>query len=71
MLYESVVARDFFYTVMCLSRSVQVMDINRHKQAVRKAELVLGEELDTISPVAERMMLSRLWSIMDNYLLAS
>ena len=45
---------------------LKVADNNRLSKLIRRAGDVVGEELDTLTTVAERRMLSRLQSILDN-----
>ena len=48
------------------SSELKVTDNNRLNKLIRRASNVMGEELDTLTTVAERRMLSRLQSILDN-----
>ena len=66
MFYESVVASAIFFTVTCWGSGLKVADNNRLHKLIRRAGNVVGEELDTLTTVAERRMLSKLQSILDN-----
>ena len=66
MFYESVVASAIFFAVTCLGSGLKVTDNNRLHKLIRRAGEVVGEELDTLTIVAERRMLSKLQSILDN-----
>ena len=66
MFYESVVASRIFFAVTCWGSGLKVADNNRLNKLIRRAGDVVGEELDTLTTVAERRMLSRLQSILDN-----
>ena len=67
MFYQSVVASAiFFFAVTCWGSGMKVADTNRLNKLIRRAGDVVGEELDTLMTVAERRMLSRLQSILDN-----
>ena len=66
MFYESVVANAIFFTVTCWGSGLKVTDNNRLNKLIRRAGDVVGEELDTLMTVAERRMLSKLQSILDN-----
>jgi len=47
--------------------AVWVADNNRLNKLIKRAGDVVGEQLDTLTTVAERRMLSRFQSILDNY----
>ena len=66
MFYESFVASTIFFAVTCWGSGLKVADNNRLSKLIRRAGDVVGEELDTLTTVAERRMLSRLQSILDN-----
>ena len=66
MFYESVVASAIFFAVTCWGSGMRIADTNRLERLIRRAGDVVGEELDTLTTVAERRMLSRLQSILDN-----
>ena len=66
MFYESVVASAIFFAVTCWGSGLKVADNNRLNKLIRRAGDVVGEELDTLTTVAERRMLSKLQSILDN-----
>ena len=66
MFCESVVARAIFFAVTCWSSGLKVADNNRLNKLIRRAIDVVGEELDTLTTVAERRMQSRLQSNLDN-----
>ena len=66
MFYESVVASAIFFAVTCWSSGLKVADNNRLNKLIRRTGDVVGEELDTLTTVAERRMLTRFQSILDN-----
>ena len=66
VFYESVVASTILFAVTCWGSGLSVADNNRLSKLIRRASDVVGEELDTLTTVAERRMLSRLQSILDN-----
>ena len=66
MFYESVVASAIFFAVTCWGSGMRVADTNRLNRLIKRAGDVVGEELDTLTTVADRRMLSRLRTIMDN-----
>ena len=66
IFYESVVASAIFFAVTCWGSGLKVADNNRLHKLIRRASDVMGEELDTLTTVAERRMLSKLQSILDN-----
>ena len=66
MFYESVVASAIFFAVTCWGSGMRIADTNRLERLIRRAGDVVGEELDTLTTVAERRMLSRFQSILDN-----
>ncbi|KAK0139729.1 hypothetical protein N1851_023362 [Merluccius polli] len=68
MFYESVVASAILYAVACWGSRLKVRDANRLNKVIRKASHVVGEELDSLTAVSERRMLSRIRSILDNSL---
>ncbi|KAI4901901.1 hypothetical protein NFI96_022255 [Prochilodus magdalenae] len=66
MFYQSVVASVLFYAVVCWGDSISRRDAGRLDRLVRKAGSVLGLELESLTPLAERRALSKLLNIMDN-----
>ncbi|KAI4875470.1 hypothetical protein NFI96_023752 [Prochilodus magdalenae] len=66
MFYQSVVASVLFYAVVCWGGSISRRDAGRLDRLVRKAGSVLGLELESLTPLAERRALSKLLNIMDN-----
>ncbi|KAI4898908.1 hypothetical protein NFI96_017256 [Prochilodus magdalenae] len=70
MFYQSVVASVLFYAVVCWGGSISKRDAGRLDRLVRKAGSVLGLELESLTPLAERRALSKLLHkllhIMDN-----
>ncbi|XP_062868152.1 phospholipid-transporting ATPase IC [Trichomycterus rosablanca] len=66
IFYESVVASAILYAVACWGSRLKVADANRLNKLIRKASDVVGVELDSLTTVSERRMLSKLKSIMDN-----
>ena len=67
MFYQSVMASVLSYTVACWGGSIRKRDAGRLDRLVRKAESVVGTELEALTTTAEKRTLSRLDSIMDNY----
>ncbi|KAI4899792.1 hypothetical protein NFI96_001143 [Prochilodus magdalenae] len=66
MFYQSVVASVLFYAMVCWGGSISKRDAGRLDRLVRKAGSVLGLELESLTPLAERRALSKLLHIMDN-----
>ncbi|XP_060781055.1 uncharacterized protein LOC132888977 [Neoarius graeffei] len=66
MFYQSVMASVLFYAVVCWGGSIRRRDAGHLDRLVRKAGSVVGMELETLSAVADKRMLSRLLAIMDN-----
>ena len=66
MFYQSVVASVLFYAVVCWGGSTKKRDAGRLDRLVRKAGSVVGAELESITSVAEKIILSKLLTIMDN-----
>ncbi|KAI4888196.1 hypothetical protein NFI96_018638, partial [Prochilodus magdalenae] len=66
LFYQSVVASVLFYAVVCWGGSISKRDAGRLDRLVRKAGSVLGLELESLTPLAERRALNKLLNIMDN-----
>ncbi len=66
MFYESVVASAIFFAIVCWGSGLKVADANRLNKLIRKAAAVVGVELDSLTVVSERRMLSKLLAILDN-----
>ncbi|KAI4899630.1 hypothetical protein NFI96_014632 [Prochilodus magdalenae] len=66
MFYQSVVASVLFYAVVCWGGSISKRDAGRLDRLVRKGGSVLGLELESLTPLAERRALNKLLNIMDN-----
>ncbi|KAI4896803.1 hypothetical protein NFI96_008132 [Prochilodus magdalenae] len=66
MFYQSVVASVLFYAVVCWGGSISKRDAGRLDRLVKKAGSVLGLELESLTPLAERRALNKLLHIMDN-----
>ncbi|KAI4878333.1 hypothetical protein NFI96_010154 [Prochilodus magdalenae] len=66
MFYQSVVASVLFYAVVCWGGSISRRDAGRLDRLVRKAGFVLGLELESLTPLAERRALNKLLNIMEN-----
>ncbi|XP_073674252.1 uncharacterized protein [Garra rufa] len=64
--YDTVVASVVLYSIVCWAGSSSDRDRKRLNKLVKRAGSVLGCTLDTIEEVAERRMLVKLSSIMDN-----
>ncbi|KAI4899206.1 hypothetical protein NFI96_030735, partial [Prochilodus magdalenae] len=62
----SVVSSVLFYAVVCWGGRISRRDAGRLDRLVRKAGSVLGIELESLTPLAERRALSKLLNIMDN-----
>ncbi|KAM3873389.1 myelin-associated glycoprotein-like [Diretmus argenteus] len=63
---ESVVASALFFGVVCWGEGARIADRNRINKLIRKASSTSGTELEQIQQVAERRMLTKLHSILDN-----
>ena len=66
LFYESVVASVIFFAVTCGGSGLRVADTNRLNKLIRRAGELVGEELDSLTTMAEKRMLSRLQAILDN-----
>lgn len=66
IFYQSVVASALFYAVVCWGGQIKKGDKARLDKLVKKAGSVVGIELEPLTSVAERRVLSRLLSILDN-----
>ncbi|XP_051785267.1 uncharacterized protein LOC127528438 [Erpetoichthys calabaricus] len=66
MFYQTVMASALFYVVVCWGGSIKKRDASHLDKLVRKAGSTVGMELDSLTSVAERRVLSRLLSIMEN-----
>ncbi|KAI4889418.1 hypothetical protein NFI96_008497 [Prochilodus magdalenae] len=67
MFYQSVVASVLLSMLWCVGEgSISKRDAGRLDRLVRKAGSVLGLELESLTPLAERRALSKLLHIMDN-----
>ncbi|KAL7869777.1 hypothetical protein AOLI_G00137650 [Acnodon oligacanthus] len=66
IFYESVVASDILYAVACWGSRLRVADANRLNKLIHKDGDVVSVELDLLTAVSERRMLSKLQAIMDN-----
>ncbi|KAM3860331.1 chondrolectin [Diretmus argenteus] len=64
--HQSVVASALFFAAVCWGSSIKAADTNRLDKLLRRAASVLGTSLEPVSAVAERRMLSKLLTIMDN-----
>ena len=53
------------YAVVCWGSSLRVRDTNRLNKIIKKAGHVVGEELDSLTVVSERRMLSKILTILD------
>ncbi len=65
-VYQTVVASALFFAVVCWGEGARMGDRSRVNKIVKKAGFVVGIELDTVQQVAERRILSKLRSIMNN-----
>ncbi|KAJ0033751.1 hypothetical protein NQD34_000858 [Periophthalmus magnuspinnatus] len=66
MFYESMVASAIMYAVVCWGSSLRVRDTNRLNKIIRKAGHVVGEELDSLTVVSDRRMLTKVRTILDS-----
>lgn len=66
MFYESVEASAMFLAVVCRGSGLKEADANRLNKRICKAASVVGLELDSLTFVSERRMLSKLLAILDN-----
>ena len=66
MFHDTVVASAFLFAVVCWGSRLKAADANRLNKLIRKAGDMVGLELGSLTAVAERRMLCRLRSIMDN-----
>ncbi|XP_059802691.1 40S ribosomal protein S24 isoform X1 [Hypanus sabinus] len=66
MFYESEVASAIMFAVVCWGSRPRVADTNRINKLIRKASDVVGVELDSLTVVSEKRMLSKLHAILDN-----
>lgn len=66
MFYESVAASVVFYEVVYWVCNIKVADKSRLDKLIRRAGFVLGIKQDPVHVVAERRMLSKLRSSLDN-----
>ena len=64
--YDTVVASAVFYAIVCWGGGSTDRDRKRLNKLVKRASSVLGCPLDSIEEVADRRMLAKLTSIMDN-----
>lgn len=64
--YDTVVASAIFYAVVCWGASCTDRDRKRLDKLIKRASSVLGGPLASIEEVAEKRMLAKLTSIMDN-----
>ncbi len=68
-IFQTVVASALFFAVVCWGEGAHMGDIsrvNKLKVLVKKAGFVVCIEFDTVQQVAERRILSKLRSIMNN-----
>lgn len=66
MFYQMVIASILFCAVACWGSSIKKRDASWLGELAKKAGLVVGVELDSLTSVAERRTLSKLLSILDN-----
>ena len=64
--FDSVVASAIFFGVVCWGSSISAADRKRLNKLVKKASSVLGCPLDPVEVVADRRMIAKLSSLMDN-----
>ncbi|XP_049926802.1 uncharacterized protein LOC126406528 [Epinephelus moara] len=66
MFYESVVASAILFAVVCWGSRLRVADANRLNKLIRKASDVVGVELDPLTAVSDRRMLSKVRAILQH-----
>ncbi|XP_054588462.2 uncharacterized protein [Nothobranchius furzeri] len=66
MFYESVVAGELLFAVVCWGSGTAKKDTSRLEKLIRKAGSVVDMKLDTLVSVAEERTLKKLLDIMDN-----
>ena len=66
IFYESGVASAILFAVACWGSRLRIVHANRLNKLIRKANDVVGVELDSLMAVSERRMLSKLHDILDN-----
>ena len=59
-------ASAILFAVVCCGKRLRVADANRLNKLIRKASDVVGVELDTLTAVPERRMLSKVRAILQN-----
>ncbi|KAL3987642.1 hypothetical protein ACER0C_014757 [Sarotherodon galilaeus] len=64
--YDSVVASDIFYGVVCWGGNISAGDRKRLTRLIRRASSVLGCPLDPVEVVSDRRMVAKLSSLLDN-----
>ena len=63
MFYESVVASAILFAAVCWGSRLRVADANRLNKLIRRARDVVGVELDSLTAVSDRRMLSKVQAI--------
>ena len=66
IFYESVEASATLFAVVCWGSRLRGADANRLNRLIRKAGDVVGAELDTLTAVSDRKMLSKVWMILQH-----
>lgn len=66
MFYESVLASALLYAVACWRNRLRVTNIYRLNKLIHKASDVVGLELESLTTVSERRMLSKMHLILGN-----
>lgn len=66
MFYQSVVASSLFYAVLCWGSGAKVKHTNQLNKLIKKASSIIGEELVPLEVVAEKRIMSKLLTILDN-----
>ena len=66
MFYESVVASAILFAVVCWGSGLRAADTNKLNKLIRRASDIVGMELDTLTAVSNRRMLSKLRGITEN-----
>ena len=66
MFFESVVASTILLAVVCWGSRLRVADANRLNKLIRKASVVVGADLDSLTAASDRRMLSKVRVILQH-----
>ena len=64
MFHESVVASAILFALVCWASRLRGADANRLNKLIRKANDIVGVELDSLTAVSDRRMLSKVRAIL-------